>query len=109
MATKNRKVRDMSTKTPIEWTNATWNPVTGCDAVSPGCDHCYARTLAERFRGVPNHPYTQGFDLRIFPDRLTKPVTWKTPKRIFVNSMSDLMHKDVPDQFIVQVFETMSK
>jgi len=96
-------------KSSIEWTDATWNPVTGCTEVSPGCDHCYARTFAERWRGTPNHPYEQGFDLRLWPARLTLPVSWKTHRRIFVNSMSDLMHRDVPDSFVLQVFETMAK
>jgi protein gp37 len=111
--------KDVSRNSSIEWTSkfnpdgtvtpgSTWNPVTGCVEVSPGCDHCYARVFAERWRGTPNHPYTQGFDLKIWPDRLLKPVSWKIPRRIFVNSMSDLFHKDVPDAFIVQVFETMA-
>lgn len=97
----------MSDKSAIEWTNATWNPVTGCTQVSPGCDHCYALAFAERFRGVPSHPYTQGFDLKLWPDRLNLPSKWKKPRRIFVNSMSDLFHKDVPDDFILDVFHTM--
>jgi protein gp37 len=97
----------MSDKSAIEWTNATWNPVTGCERVSPGCDHCYALTFAERFRGVPNHPYEQGFDLKLWPQRLALPQQWKKPRRIFVNSMSDLFHKDVPDDFILDVFEAM--
>src|SRR5947209_13887288 len=97
----------MSDKSTIEWTNATWNPVTGCTRVSPGCDHCYALVFAERFRGVPNHPYEQGFDLKLWPDRLALPYQWKKPRRIFVNSMSDLFHKDVPDDFILDVFTTM--
>jgi protein gp37 len=91
----------------IEWTDATWNPVTGCTEVSPGCDHCYARTFAERFRGVPDHPYRQGFDLRLWPERLDQPLRWTRPRRIFVNSMSDLFHEDVPDDFIQQVFAVM--
>src|SRR5690349_8320755 len=99
----------MSASSPIEWTQATWNPVTGCTEVSPGCDRCYARTFAERFRGVAGHPYEQGFDLRMWPSRLDLPTQWKTPRMIFVNSMSDLMHKDVPDDFIVQVFVTMAR
>src|SRR5438552_1489696 len=99
----------MSDKSAIEWTNATWNPVTGCTQVSPGCDHCYALTFAERFRGVPGHPYEQGFDLRLWPDRLELPLRWKKPRRIFVNSMSDLLHKDVPTDFNLQVFETMRR
>lgn len=97
----------MSDKSAIEWTNATWNPVTGCTRVSDGCDHCYALTFAERFRGVPNHPYEQGFDLKLWPQRLELPQKWKKPRRIFVNSMSDLFHKDVPDAFILDVFDSM--
>ena len=99
----------MSSTSTIEWTSATWNPVTGCTEVSPGCDHCYARTFAERFRGVPGHPYEQGFDLKLWPDRLKLPLKWRKPRRIFVNSMSDLFHKDVPDDYILQCFETMIK
>ncbi len=97
----------MSLISSIEWTDSTWNPVTGCTKVSPGCDHCYAETFAERFRGVPGHPFEQGFDLRLWPGRLNLPLTWKQPRFIFVNSMSDLFHPDVPDQFIEGVFETM--
>ncbi len=93
----------------IEWTEATWNPVTGCTKVSPGCAHCYAETFAERFRGVPGHPYERGFDLQLRPGRLAQPLEWKTPKLIFVNSMSDLFHEDVPFDFIRAVFETMRK
>jgi len=99
----------MSDKSTIEWTDATWNPVTGCTQVSPGCDHCYALTFAERFRGVSNHPYEQGFDLKLWPNRLELPLKWKKPRRIFVNSMSDLFHKDVPDSFILDVFTTMTQ
>jgi protein gp37 len=97
----------MSDKSAIEWTDATWNPITGCTQVSPGCDHCYALTFAERFRGVPGHHFEQGFDLRLWPARLELPLTWKKPRRIFVNSMSDLFHQDVPTEFIRQVFDTM--
>ena len=97
----------MAVSSAIEWTDATWNPVTGCDQVSPGCDHCYALAFAERFRGVPGHPYEQGFDLRLWPERLEMPLRWKKPRRIFVNSMSDLFHADVPDAFIRSVFDTM--
>jgi protein gp37 len=99
----------MSVNSTIEWTDATWNPVTGCTQVSPGCDHCYALRFAERFRGVPNHPYEQGFDLKIWNDRLNTPLSWRKPKRIFVNSMSDLFHRDVPDAFIKQVFNVMNQ
>lgn len=97
----------MSDHTAIEWADASWNPVTGCQEVSPGCDHCYAKTFAERFRGVPGHPYTQGFDLKLWPARLDYPLTWKKPRRIFVNSMSDLFHKDIPDEYIHRVFDAM--
>ncbi len=97
----------MAATSSIEWTDASWNPVTGCDEVSPGCDHCYAKTFAERFRGVPGHPYEQGFDLKLWPDRLDLPRRWKKPRRIFVNSMSDLFHKDVPDAYIRDVFHAM--
>lgn len=97
----------MSDQSAIEWTDATWNPVTGCSKVSPGCAHCYAETFAERFRGVPGHPFEQGFDLKLRAERLTLPLKWKEPRRIFVNSMSDLFHESVPDDFIKQIFEVM--
>ena len=90
----------MSDRSAIEWTEATWNPVTGCTKVSTGCDNCYAEAFAERFRGVPGHPYEQGFDLRLWPGRLDQPTKWRRPRMIFVNSMSDLFHEDVPDAFI---------
>lgn len=99
----------MADKSTIEWTDATWNPVTGCTEVSPGCDHCYARVFAERFRGVEGHPYEQGFNLRLWPERLEMPLRWKTPRRIFVNSMSDLFHKDIPDEYIMRVFDVMNR
>ncbi|MBX9952052.1 MAG: phage Gp37/Gp68 family protein [Candidatus Obscuribacterales bacterium] len=99
----------MSLTSEIEWTDATWNPVTGCTKISPGCANCYAETFAERFRGVAGHPYEQGFDLRIWPERLVLPLSWKKPKRIFVNSMSDLFHKDVPVEYVKQVFDVMKK
>jgi protein gp37 len=91
----------------IEWTEATWNPVTGCHQVSPGCAHCYAKTFAERWRGVPDHPYGQGFDLRFWPDRLDQPRRWKKSRTIFVNSMSDLFHEEIPFDFVEQVFRVM--
>lgn len=97
----------MSDRSSIEWTDATWNPVTGCTKVSPGCKHCYAETFSERFRGVAGHPFEQGFDLRLWPERIGLPLRWRTPRRIFVNSMSDLFHERVPDWFIEAVFETM--
>ncbi len=99
----------MSDKSAIEWTDATWNPVTGCSKVSPGCAHCYAEAFAERWRGIPGHPYEQGFDLRLWPERLELPLQWKRPRRIFVNSMSDLFHEDVPLTFIRAVFKVMSQ
>jgi protein gp37 len=99
--------RIMAEHTAIEWTDATWNPVTGCDKISPGCLNCYAERFSERFRGVPGHPFEQGFDLRLRPERLEQPLKWKSPRRIFVNSMSDLFHKDVPDDFIGRVFDVM--
>jgi protein gp37 len=91
----------------IEWTEETWNPVRGCTKISPGCKHCYAETFAERWRGIKGHPYEQGFDLRLVPEKLREPFSWRKPRRVFVNSMSDLFHKDVPDEFIEQVFDTM--
>jgi protein gp37 len=97
----------LSDRSRIEWTEATWNPVTGCQEVSPGCAHCYAKTFAERWRGIPGHPYEQGFDLRIWPGRLEQPVRWTRARMIFVNSMSDLFHEGIPDDYIAQVFEVM--
>lgn len=99
----------MASRSAIEWTDATWNPVTGCTQVSPGCDHCYALTFAERFRGLSGHHYEQGFDLRLWESRLELPLHWKKPRRIFVNSMSDLFHADVPVEFIRHVFSTMEQ
>lgn len=99
----------MAVVSKIEWTDSTWNPVTGCTKISPGCKYCYAEVIAERFRGVPNHPYEQGFNMRLWPQRLELPLKWKKPRRIFVNSMSDLFHPYVPDEFIDRVFETMCK
>jgi len=97
----------MSLDSAIEWTDATWNPVRGCTKISPGCKHCYAETFAERFRGVKGHPYEQGFDLRLVPEKLTEPLRWRFPKMIFVNSMSDLFHEGVPDDYIVAVAKVM--
>lgn len=93
----------MSLQSAIEWTDATWNPVRGCKKVSPGCKHCYAETFAERFRGVRGHPFEQGFDLRLVPEKLAEPLRWRTPKTIFVNSMSDLFLDAVPDDYIMAV------
>ena len=95
-------------RSSIEWTDATWNPVTGCTEVSPGCAHCYAKTFAERFRGVPGHPYERGFDLQLRPERLDQPLRWKKPRSIFVNSMSDLFHEAVPDEYIREIFDVMA-
>jgi protein gp37 len=97
----------MSDRSKIEWTDATWNPVTGCSRVSQACMNCYAERFAERFRGVPGHPYEQGFDLKLWPDRLNLPLRWKQRKMVFVNSMSDLFHHDVPDDFVKKVFDVM--
>src|SRR5438876_3324853 len=97
----------MSDRSTIEWTDATWNPVRGCTKISPGCAHCYAETFAERFRGVPGHPYEQGFDLRLVPEKLAEPLKWKSPRMVFVNSMSDLFHEDVPDDYVRQVVRVM--
>ena len=99
----------MSLNSQIEWTDATWNPVRGCTKISPGCKHCYAETFAERFRGVRGHPYEQGFDLRLVPGKLTEPFSWRTPKLVFVNSMSDLFHDDVPEDYIEAVCRVMVK
>jgi protein gp37 len=98
----------MSTTTQIEWTDATWNPVTGCSKITRGCDFCYAERFSERFRGVPGHPFENGFDLTLRPERLGQPLQWRQPRRIFVNSMSDLFHKEVPKAFIDSVFDTMA-
>jgi protein gp37 len=97
----------MSDKSKIEWTDATWNPVRGCTKVSAGCAHCYAETFAERFRGVPGHPFEYGFDLRLVPEKLGDPIRWSAPRKVFVNSMSDLFHEDVPDDYIVKVARVM--
>lgn len=98
----------MSDNSKIEWTDATWNPVRGCTKISPGCAHCYAETFAERFRGVPGHPYEQGFELRLVPEKLTEPFTWSKPRKVFVNSMSDLFHEQVQVEFIERVAEVMA-
>jgi protein gp37 len=97
----------MSDNTKIEWADATWNPIRGCTKITAGCAHCYAETFAERFRGVPGHPYEQGFDLRLVPGKLSQPLLWKSPKMIFVNSMSDLFHADVPEPYIARVARVM--
>ena len=97
----------MSDGSAIEWTDATWNPVTGCTKITRGCDNCYAERLAERFRGTPGHPFEHGFDLTPRPERLSQPLSWRRPRRVFVNSMSDLFHKGVDRGFIDDIFDTM--
>lgn len=99
----------MADKSQIEWTDATWNPVRGCTKVSPGCKHCYAETFAERFRGVPDHPFEQGFDLKLIPHALELPLKWKSGRLVFVNSMSDLFHEDIPVSYIKKVFGVMKE
>jgi protein gp37 len=104
----------MSIGTGIEWTDATWNPTTGCRRVSPGCDHCYAATLAKRLKAMGNPRYQRdgpdgpGFGLTLHEDKIIEPLRWRSPRRVFVNSMSDLFHADVPARFIASVFKTMS-
>jgi protein gp37 len=97
----------MSLGTSIEWTDATWNPVRGCSKISAGCKNCYAERFAERFRGIPGHPFEQGFDIRLVPEKLAEPLKWKEPRMVFVNSMSDLFHHKVPDEYILQVARVM--
>ena len=97
----------MSDNSKIEWTDATWNPVRGCTKISPGCKHCYAEVFAERFRGVPGHAYEQGFDLRLVPTKLEEPLKWRSPRLIFVNSMSDLFQDGVSDEYVIRVAKVM--
>jgi protein gp37 len=99
----------MSAFSSIEWTQATWNPTTGCHKISPGCKHCYAERFAERWRGVAGHPYEQGFDIKIWHERLRMPLAWKKPRLIFVNSMSDLFLDEISDEFINNVFCVMEE
>jgi protein gp37 len=99
----------MALKSSIEWTDATWNPVRGCQKISPGCKHCYAETFAERFRGVEGHPYEQGFDLRLVPHKLIEPFLWHAPQVVFANSMSDLFQPGVPDDYIVACAKVMAQ
>lgn len=99
----------MSDNSAIEWTDATWNPVRGCTKVSAGCKNCYAETFAERWRGIKGHPFEQGFDLRLVPESLAKPVRWKEGRKIFVNSMSDLFHEEVPDWYVMRVWMVMAR
>lgn len=97
----------MAISSKIEWTEATWNPVRGCTKISPGCKNCYAETFAERFRGVPGHPYEQGFDLRLVPEKLIEPLTWTMPRTVFVNSMSDLFQEGISTEYVVAVTQVM--
>lgn len=97
----------MGDKSAIEWTDATWNPVTGCTAISAGCDHCYAETLAFRLQKMGVAKYRNGFDVTLHPDALRQPLRWRDPRRIFVNSMSDLFHAHVPRSFVLQVWDVM--
>ena len=99
----------MSENSTIEWTDATWNPVTGCTKISAGCDNCYAARFSERFRGVLGHPFETGFDLTLRPERLLQPLAWKRPRMIFVNSMSDLFHKRIPRAHVAAIFDTMER
>jgi protein gp37 len=99
----------MAQTSNIEWTDVTWNPTSGCTKISAGCDNCYAERFAERWRGIPDHPYEFGFDLKLHPNRLDQPLRLKRPSFIFVNSMSDLFHKDIPTEFIDRVFDTMER
>lgn len=98
----------MSVQSKIEWTDSTWNPVRGRSKISPGCAKCYAEVFAERFRGVPGHPYEHGFDLTLIPEKLLEPLRWRSPRMIFVNSMSDLFHEAVPDAYIEKIVGVMS-
>ena len=99
----------MSDRSAIEWTDATWNPVRGCTKISAGCKHCYAERFAERFRGVSGHPFEQGFDLRLVPEALEIPLKWSRPRLVFVNSMSDLFHDAIPDDYIARVFDVIRR
>lgn len=99
----------MSDHSKIEWTDSTWNPATGCLPVSPGCDHCYAKRFAERFRGVAGNPFEQGFDVRLWPERLAIPLHWTRPRRIFVGSMTDVFQKEVPEAYIRRIFTSMAE
>jgi protein gp37 len=101
--------KPMSENSTIEWTDTTWNPVTGCTKISAGCDNCYAERFSERFRGVKGHPFRTGFDLTLRPERVLQPLDWKRPRMIFVNSMSDLFHKEIPRAYIASVFDTMER
>ncbi len=97
----------MASNSGIEWTDATWNPVTGCTKISPGCKHCYAERMAKRLHGMGQSNYANGFRLTLQPQMLEHPLSWRKPRQIFVNSMSDLFHEDVPVDYIQRVFDVM--
>ncbi len=99
----------MAVKSSIEWTESTWNPVTGCTKISPGCKHCYAERMAKRLKAMGQPNYVNGFELTLHKDALELPLRWKKPQTIFVNSMSDLFHEDVPDTFILSAFDVMRR
>ena len=98
----------MSSTSRIEWTDTTWNPVTGCTRTSPGCDHCYAERMAKRLQAMGNPRYANGFEPTLHWDKVSEPLKWRQPRRIFVNSMSDLFHEAVPPTFVRAVFDTMA-
>jgi Bacteriophage protein gp37 len=98
----------MASITPIEWTEATWNPVTGCTKISDGCKNCYAYTMSKRLQAMQNPRYKNGFNVTLHEDLISLPLKWKKPRRIFVNSMSDLFHESIPTDFIKQVFTIMN-
>lgn len=105
----------MGARTTIEWTQsddgtagASWNPATGCTKASPGCDHCYAETFAERFRGTPGHYFEHGFDLQLRPDKLDEPLRWRRPRHVFLSSMSDIFHPAIPDDYLASIFAVMA-
>jgi protein gp37 len=99
----------MGDKSKIQWTDATWGCVTGCSKVSAGCKNCYAETLTERFRGVPGHYFENGFDIKLRPDKLDLPRRWQKPRMVFVNSLSDIFHKDIPLDYVKQMFKVMNE
>lgn len=99
----------MATKSSIEWTESTWNPVTGCTKISPGCKYCYAHRMAMRLQAMGQANYVNGFEVTLHPHMLELPLRWKKPQRIFVNSMSDLFHPAVPEDFILKVFDVMER
>lgn len=99
----------MSNKSKIEWTESTWNPVSGCTKISNGCDNCYAERMAKRLQAMGTKGYENGFEVTLHPESLEKPLKMKKPQMIFVNSMSDIFHKDIPDEYIMKIFEVMNK